>query len=64
MIQDKDRNFLSLLLRSPDKGDGWRSVSNMLWPLVDGFGQKELIETRDNAFVRLSEKGKIVMEYI
>lgn len=63
-ITHKQADFLRLLLRSPDCGDGWRKVSTMCWFLVRNFPHQELIETKDENMVRLSESGKTVVEYL
>lgn len=64
-LSQQDKNFLALILRSPNIGDGWRQVSKTLWPLVDMFGRQELIEiNKDELRIRLSETGKIVIDYI
>ncbi len=50
--------------RSPDRGDGWRSVSETCWPLIESFGTPELIETdKDNMRVRLTDKGSAVATF-
>ena len=52
-------------MRSPDKGDGWRKVSLTAYPLVERFPHQDLIERDDeNLRVRLTEKGKTVVEYV
>lgn len=67
-MDDKEIGFLRLLMRSPDIGDGWRKVSSVVWPLVDGFKRPELIESegsRENGGrVRLSERGAVVVYYV
>ena len=63
MLSIKDKQFIALLLRSPDTGDGWRNVSKIVWPLVTVFAHQELIETKEGA-VRLSALGKTVITYI
>jgi len=66
-MDQKAKSFLQLVLRSPDTGDGWRNVSSALWPLVKGFSLPELIETEGDASggrLRLSERGKIVCDYL
>lgn len=63
----EQENFLALLLRSPDAGDGWREVSSWVWQVVEHFGRKELLEVEkreDGGRIRLSERGKIVVDYI
>lgn len=62
-LSARDKGFLHLILRSPDLGDGWRRVSDMVWPLVEKFPHQELIETRQSE-VRLSEKGVTVAGYL
>jgi hypothetical protein len=62
-MQEKD--FLRLLSRSPGSTDGWRNVSKMCWPLVETFGQKELIEVdQEGMRVRLTESGKTVVKFL
>lgn len=63
-MADKDKDFLRLLDRSPDRGDGWRSVSETCWPLVEQFGVPELIEIdKDNMRVRLTDSGIAVVHF-
>jgi hypothetical protein len=65
MLAEKDRNFLRLVIRSPDRGDGWRSVSSHCWPLVEAFTAEELLEVdAEGGRVRLTEKGMTVAEYL
>lgn len=67
-LSDNDLSFIRLIQRSDDRGDGWRSVSSLLWKLVDGFPHKELIEAERHedgtGRVRLSDKGNTVAEYL
>jgi hypothetical protein len=64
MITDQDKHFLRLVARSPDRGDGWRTVSETCWPLVEQVGTKELIEVdKDNMRVRLTSDGEAVVLY-
>jgi hypothetical protein len=58
-------------MRSPNTGDGWKTVSRVLWRLVDDFGRPELIEvdkftaeSEKAGRVRLSEAGKIIAKYL
>jgi hypothetical protein len=62
-LSAKGRSFLALIMRSPDLGDGWRSVSTQVWPLVEAFEAQDLIE-KGNLTVRLSEKGQAVAQYV
>lgn len=61
--------FISLILRSEDSGDGWRKVT----PVLERFAHvriaadPSLYESRTVEGVlqiRLSDKGKILAEYI
>jgi len=63
-LSPKDITFLKLLLRSPDVGEGWRNVSKTVWPLISQFPHRELIRVRNGNQVRLSGRGKIVVDYI
>lgn len=67
-LPERDLNVLRLILRSPDRGDGWRSVSAVCWPFIRDFEHGELIEGVQNddgsGVVRLSERGAILGAYI
>ena len=65
MLSDQDRNFIRLVLRSRDVGEGWRKVSPTLWKLVELFKHDELLERdKDGLRVRLTQKGNVVAEYL
>lgn len=38
------KEFLDLLNRSPDLGDGWRQVSETLWPFVEDLTEEKTLE--------------------
>lgn len=68
-LTQQQRDFLRLILRSPDVGDNWRSVSRMLTPVSQTMVAEnpELFETedRDGVFhIRLSERGSVVIDYV
>ena len=67
-LSKADDALLRLLLRSPDRGEGWRTVSKPLWRLVESFGAKELLEIESSdaggGRARLSERGLIIVDYI
>lgn len=66
-MRDRDKSFLQLLMRLPDTGDGWRQVSEILWPLVARFSAPELLECdrqTQGGRVRLSENGLLVTKYL
>lgn len=63
-----DNATLKLIMRSPDKGDGWRSVSSACWPLIESFDSKELLEAKKNedgsGIVKLSDRGAVLADYL
>jgi hypothetical protein len=66
-LSDQEKSFILLLQRSPDRGDGWRTVSKMVWPLVTEFTCPELIELAplgDAGSVRLTDTGNTVAAYL
>jgi hypothetical protein len=66
MITARDRNILQLLLRSPDVGEGWRNVSEVVWPFIENFNEKSLIETEKHdkgGRVRLTHDGRVVCKF-
>jgi|LakMenEpi03Aug12_release.lakeMendotaPanAssembly.Ray.scaffolds.fasta_scaffold3462901_2 hypothetical protein len=64
-ITDLQRNMLRLLERSTNSGDGWRSVSSLLWKLVVEQSHPELTELdQENTRVRFTPEGLIVMKYL
>ncbi len=63
-LTDRQRDMLRLVQRSPDIGDGWRQVSEMLWPLVTSSGHTELLEKdAENLRVRFTQEGKTVVRF-
>ena len=64
-LSGQDKSFMSLILRSPNRGDGWRTVSDTCWPLVVMFTAKDLIEVdEENKRVRLSPEGETIAMYM
>lgn len=66
---DKHAGFISLIQRSEDAGDGWRKVASALERLASSRVALDpsLYETKtedDVFYVRLSDKGKILAEYV
>ncbi len=61
------KSILRLIARSePAAADGWCKVARHIWPLIASI-PSELVETRPTeagGFVRLSEKGRVVLEYL
>jgi hypothetical protein len=63
------KSLIALIARSPDRGEGWRSVSAPLFPLYSYFIDPSLIECEKSedgggGRVRLSPKGEIVAPYL
>jgi hypothetical protein len=57
--------MLRLIERSTDSGDGWLSVSSLLWKLVVDQSHPELTELdQENTRVRFTPEGLIVMKYL
>lgn len=64
MIPEKDKEFIKLIVRSPDRGDGWRNVSDVVWPLVEAFSVSALIEVdKENKRIRLTQEGVTFVTY-
>lgn len=66
-LSDRQKSFLQLISRSPDRGDGWRSVGRVLWDHVVGWASDmpELIEVdKDTYSLRFTPEGKIVVRYL
>lgn len=67
-LSQNDNSFLRLLMRSPDKGEGWRAVSETCRPLIDSFAHQELLEKKTNEdgflMVRLSDRGAVLVDYL
>lgn len=63
-ITDKEMDFVRLLKRSPDRGDGWRSVSETLRPLATAATPSELFEMKeaDGLQIRLTSIGQNVAD--
>ncbi len=63
-LSQQQIDFMRLLRRSPDIGDGWRQSGAMLWPLVQKFANPELTELdTEKMRVRLTEKGETLLRF-
>ena len=65
MTKAQTKSTLALIQRSPDQGDGWRSVSAACWPLVKDL-PIELAECEpndDGGRVRMTDSGRAVLHY-
>jgi hypothetical protein len=66
-LSDQQRSTIKLILRSPDRGEGWRSVSSVLWPMIREGLPADLAELRpegDAGFIRLTARGQAVADYL
>ena len=68
-LTDRERGFIHLIMRSPDRGEGWRTVSAAVWPMVVKFtySRPELIEVEpgeSGGRIRLTAEGKTVSNYL
>lgn len=66
MLEDKQIQTMKLINRSPDRGEGWRSVTKVCWPLLKNV-PTELIEREQaedgSGRVRFTEKGQVIVEF-
>lgn len=65
MTNEQIKSTLGLILRSPDCGDGWRSVSGACWPLLENMPE-ELIELEPGKVggcARMTDAGRTVLAY-
>ena len=63
-VTENQRIMLSLINRSPDIGDGWRQVSDMLWRHVKDQAHPDLTELDEGQKrVRFTEAGVAVVRY-
>lgn len=68
MLQPVEKDAIRLILRSPDRGDGWRTCSALVWSglmLSLHESRPALIELDEvNHRVRLSSEGLTVAKYL
>ena len=65
MSNEEIKSTLALVMRSPDRGDGWRTVSGACWPLVETM-PPELIDLEpgdEGGRVRMTDEGRAVIAY-
>lgn len=68
-LDDQQSAFIKLLLRSPDIGEGWRKVSNILIRAteIQVALNPELFEFEsmpEGSRIRLTERGSVLGEYL
>jgi hypothetical protein len=66
-MSPKNEQMLALIMRSPDRGEGWRTVSAAVWPLVQDF-PADLVELEPNenggGRIRLNSDGHAVARHL
>ena len=64
-LEQRVIDFVKLVLRSPDLGDGWRNVAPALRFITKDTVQRqpELFDF-DGERIRLTERGAVVSEYL
>ncbi len=66
-LSQHTKDIFRLYERSPKDDAGWAKVSADVWPLLSGVPH-QLIESngniKDGGLMRLTDKGKIVLEYL
>jgi hypothetical protein len=66
-ITEKQKNIVALIKRSQPNPDGWYSISETVWPLVDGTLPDDLVETEKletGGRLRVTDIGTYVFDYI
>lgn len=67
-LKQAEKDLLRLVERSPDAGDGWRTVSPLLWSAVHKNSRPELLELEPHSGgggrVRFTPRAKIALDYI
>lgn len=67
-LTGKQVDIIRLIMRSRSLDDGWRKVSDPVWPLIEGAHMPEdLVEVRRSdgeRFVRLTPNGVVVATYL
>ncbi len=61
-LNDEQKSFMRLFVRSPKNEDGWAAVSDILWPWVEKTAMPEMFEIGEQK-IRLTEAGKIITEF-
>ena len=66
-LSEQQTTLLRLILRSKIQDDGWYRVSEILWPHIEGKLPDDLAEIKpseEGGFIRLTERGKAVTDYL
>lgn len=66
-MDDKLRQLLQLVKRSPEDVEGWRKVSVPVWPLVANL-PSDLVELEPSSDgggrLRPTDRGQVVLDYL
>lgn len=66
-MDQKTKDLLHLVKRSPADSDGWRNVSAAVWPLVAGLPSDLFNLEQSNGGggrLRPTERGQAVLDYL
>jgi len=66
-LSNETKNFIRLIQRSANSGDGWRQVSSIVWPYAIKMSKitPELLELNEvERLIRLSPEGETVARYL
>lgn len=64
-LSDTDRHMMRLAMKSTES-DGWAKVSKLVWPFVVSLPDELVVKVPSSTgggFVKLTDGGKLVMEY-
>jgi hypothetical protein len=63
-VTENDRILFALINRSRDIGDGWRQVSDQLWPHIRPQAHPQLVEVDEVLKrIRFTTEGLTVLRY-
>lgn len=66
-LSNANHAIIRLIKRAPGDGEDWRVVGTALEKFITDFSPPDLIETKwvnSVLLVRLSEKGRTILEYL
>ena len=64
-LSQQSIDFIKLIQRAPDIGEGWRQSDPLIYRFVREFPNQELLERDDERLrVRLSSDGLVLARYL
>ena len=64
MLSQQEKELIRVIVRSPDRGEGWRQCSPTPWKWIRAVEAPELLEFDDeNLRVRLTAAGEAFVKY-